>query len=78
MNNSSFEQDNEDISSTRERLPVDHEVREENRRSNIGALFAWREVIESLVGKNPKLVKFVTLATLGALYHAYFFYCIYR
>ena len=41
-------------------------------------IFAWREIIQGFVSKHPKSVNVGTVLTIGAVFHAYFFYCLYR
>ena len=72
MNNPSFEDDEE--------LPgpsLNTNVKSE-KKSLIVGLFTWREVLEGVIGKNPKLVTFGTYIVIGVAYHAYFLYCLFR
>ena len=72
MNNPSFEDDEE--------LPVNNyknNVKSE-KKSFFHGLFTWREVLEGVIGKNPKLVTFGTYIVIGVAYHAYFLYCLFR
>ena len=41
-------------------------------------IFSWREIIQGLFAKHPNSVNVATVLTFGALFHAYFFYCLYR
>ena len=71
MNNPSFED---------EELPgpsLNTNVKSE-KKSLIVGLFTWREVLEGVIGKNPKLVTFGTYIVIGVAYHAYFLYCLFR
>ena len=71
MNNPSFED---------EELPgpsLNTNVKSE-KKSLFAGLFTWREVLEGVIGKNPKLVTFGTYIVIGVAYHAYFLYCLFR
>ena len=74
MNNPSFEDD--------EKLPgpsasANNNINSE-KKSFFDGLFTWREVLEGIIGKNPKLVTFGTYIVIGVAYHAYFLYCLFR
>jgi len=74
MNNPSFEDD--------EKLPgpsasANNNINSE-KKSFFAGLFTWREVLEGIIGKNPKLVTFGTYIVIGVAYHAYFLYCLFR
>lgn len=75
MNNPAYDDHEDDDAG--QRLPVSNELKH-NKRGVFEALFLWRDVLDGIVGNNPKVFKFLTLTTFGVAYHAYFFYCIYR
>ena len=68
MDNPSFKDD--------EGLPIQN-AKNSERSFNLG-IFTWREIIQGLLAKHPKSVHTGTLLTLGAVFHAYFFFCLYR
>ena len=68
MDNPSFKDD--------EGLPIQNAINSE--RSFNWGIFTWREIIQGLFAKHPKSVHTGTLLTLGAVFHAYFFFCLYR
>ena len=68
MDNPSFKDD--------EGLPIQN-AKNSERSFNLG-IFTWREIIQGLFAKHPKSFHTGTLLTLGAVFHAYFFFCLYR
>ena len=75
MDNPSFEDDGKKLPG-----PSSSETKSDvnNKRTFVSGLFTWREVLEGLVGRNPKLFNVGSIVTLVLAYHAYFFFCLYR
>ena len=64
----------------KERLPVSSNPDNKKKPYNPAnfGLLAWRELLETFIGKHQKLVNYGIIGLLVVLYHAYFVYCIYR
>ena len=75
MDNPSFEDDGKKLPG-----PSSSEIKSDvnNKRTVVAGLFTWREVLEGMVGRNPKLFNVGSIVTLVVAYHAYFFFCLYR
>ena len=71
MDNPSFKRD--------ESLPRQNvKLQNTNHDTVFSGIFAWREIIQGIFSKHPKSVNVGTVLTIGAVFHAYFFYCLYR
>ena len=75
MNNPSFENDEELPGPS---LNTSKNNSSGENKSIFTGLFTWREILEGIISKNPKLFKFGTYIVLGVAYHAYFLYSLFR